>query len=70
MCKYNVLHDLPNKISNEFVKCAICVENKMANKSFENNRQRGRDILEIMHKNVKDPKKLQVIKVRNTFQHS
>lgn len=53
LCKYNVLHDLPNKISNEFVKCAIC----MKNKRFENNHQRGRDILEIVHTDVNGPHK-------------
>ncbi|KAJ8706101.1 hypothetical protein PYW07_010878 [Mythimna separata] len=55
MCKNQLLEGIPKEIESEYMKCAICIENKMHNLSFKNNRRRAEDILEIVHTDVNGP---------------
>ena len=55
LCEKKLLDGLPNKISDEFLKCEICLENKMSRLSFKNNRRQANDILEIIHTDVHGP---------------
>ncbi|KAF2890883.1 hypothetical protein ILUMI_15290 [Ignelater luminosus] len=55
MCKNEVLDGLPKEIESEYLKCATCIENKMHNLPFHNNRRRAEDILEIVHTDLNGP---------------
>ena len=55
MCKNHVLQGLPNEIETDYYKCATCIENKMHNIPFDNNRNRAKDILEIVHTDLNGP---------------
>lgn len=55
MCKRESLEGLPKEIEPEYLKCAICIENKMHNLPFQNNRRRAEDILEIVHTDLNGP---------------
>lgn len=55
LCNNKLLDGLPNKISDEFLKCEICLENKMSRLSFKNERRKANDILEIIHTDVHGP---------------
>lgn len=55
LCKHKLLSGIPIEHESEFMKCKICVENKMHNIPFENNRKRAKDILEIVHTDVCGP---------------
>uniref|UniRef100_A0A2A4K3T3 Endonuclease n=1 Tax=Heliothis virescens TaxID=7102 RepID=A0A2A4K3T3_HELVI len=55
MCKDQLLEGIPKEIESEYMKCAICIENKMHNLPFKNNRRRAEDILEIVHTDVNGP---------------
>ena len=43
----NLVEGLPSNLESEYLKCDTCVQNKMTNTSFENNKHRARDIGEI-----------------------
>ena len=53
--KDKLVEGIPTKLSEEFVKCAICIESKMTNVPFKNNRTRANDILEIVHTDLNGP---------------
>ncbi|CAD7094238.1 unnamed protein product [Hermetia illucens] len=53
--KNQLLKGLPKELNNEFMKCKICIENKMHNIPFKNNRYHAREILEIVHTDVCGP---------------
>ena len=55
MCKKQLLNGIPNELKGEFLKCKTCIENKMHNVPFENNRYRAQDLLEIIHTDVCGP---------------
>ena len=55
MCKNHVSQGLPSEIETDYYKCATCVENKMHNIPFDNNRKRAKDILEIVHTDLNGP---------------
>ena len=55
MCKNHVLQGLPSEIETDYFKCATCIENKMHNIPFENNRTRAKDVLEILHTDLNGP---------------
>lgn len=55
LCKEQLLEGIPKEIETEYMKCAICIENKMHNLPFKNNRRRAEDILEIVHTDVNGP---------------
>ena len=55
MCKNNTLEGLHREIESDYYKCATCIENKMHNISFDNNRKRAKDILEIVHTDLNGP---------------
>ena len=38
LCKHQLVTGLSKEIENEFMKCQICLENKMHNLTFQNNR--------------------------------
>ena len=50
-----LLKGIPNEIESEFIKCKTCIENKMHNAPFNNNRSRAKDIQEIIHTDVCGP---------------
>ena len=45
----------PNKIETTAMKCVNCIESKMANVPFENNRTKSSEILELIHIYLNDP---------------
>lgn len=55
ICQNNLVEGIPEKLENDFLKCATCVENKMANVSFKNNRHKANDLLEIIHTDLNGP---------------
>jgi len=55
MCKNNLLDGIPEDLGTEYLKCAICIQNKMHNMPFENKRTKATDILEIIHTDVNGP---------------
>ena len=55
MCKNKLLNGVPEKLESEYMKCAICIENKMHNLPFKNNRSKAQEILEIVHTDLNGP---------------
>lgn len=55
LCKDQILDGIPKEIESEYMKCRVCIENKMHNVPFENNRYRAREILEIVHTDLNGP---------------
>ena len=55
ICKQQLLTGVPNELESEFMKCKTCIENKMHNLPFNNNRTKAKDILEIIHTDVCGP---------------
>ena len=55
LSKNNLVEDLPNYLESEYLKCGTCVQNKMTNTRFENDRHRAKDIGEIIHADVNGP---------------
>ena len=55
MCKNHTLEGLPREIESDYYKCATCIENKMHNIPFDNNRKRAKNILEIVHTDLNWP---------------
>ncbi|KAF2887744.1 hypothetical protein ILUMI_18431 [Ignelater luminosus] len=55
LCQLQLAEGLPYKIENVFLKCEICLQNKMTNLKFKNNRSGANDILEIIHTDVNGP---------------
>lgn len=55
ICKNQLLDGLPKNLGNEEIKCAICIESKMHNLPFENDRKRAKEILEIVHTDLNGP---------------
>lgn len=55
LCEAQLAEGLPKQVERNFEKCEICLENKMTNLKFENNRTRANDILEIIHSDVHGP---------------
>lgn len=47
---------LPKELKSEHIKCAICIESKMANLPFENNRSKAKEILEVIHTDINGPR--------------
>lgn len=52
LSKQQLLTDIPNELESEFMKCKTCIENKMHNLPFSNNRKKAKDVLEIIHTDV------------------
>ena len=55
LCKQELLTGIPNKLESEFMKYKTCIENKMHNLPFSNDRIKAKDILEIVHTDVCGP---------------
>ena len=55
MCKNHILEGFPSEIETDYYKCATCIENKILNIPFDNNRKRAKDILEIVHTDLNGP---------------
>lgn len=55
MCKNEMLVGLPNELESEYMKCKTCIENKMHNLPFKNDRSRAKEILEIVHTDLNGP---------------
>lgn len=55
MCKENLLVGLPDHLEDEYLKCGTCIKNKMHNLTFNNNRKRATDLLEIIHADLNGP---------------
>lgn len=49
MCKNKLVEGIPNELESEFLKCGTCIQNKMHNLPFENQRYRVKDLLEIVY---------------------
>lgn len=52
---YDLMDGLPKNFEKDFLKCEICLENKMSNLKFNNNRSRASEVLEIIHTDVNGP---------------
>ena len=55
LSKNNLVEGLPNNLESDYLKCSTCIQIKMTDTSFENNRRRARDIGEIIHADVNGP---------------
>lgn len=55
LSKNQLLDGIPNELESEFMKCKTCIENKMHNIPFKNNREKAKEILEIVHTDVCGP---------------
>ena len=55
LCKHQLVTGLPKEIENEFIKFQICLENKMHNLQFQNNRVKAKEVLEIIHSDICGP---------------
>ena len=55
LIKNKLLDGLPEKIENIEMKCANCIESKMSNEPFENNRPKSTEILELIHTDLNGP---------------
>ena len=55
LSRNKLVEGLPNDLESEYLKCGTCVQNKMTNTSFENNRYRAKGIGEIIHADVNGP---------------
>lgn len=55
LCKNQLLNGIPNELDGKFLKCKTCIENKMHNVPFKNNRYRAKELLEIVHTDVCGP---------------
>jgi len=55
MCKDKLVEGLPSKLESEFLKCGICIQNKMQNLIFGNQRERANDLLDIIYTDVNSP---------------
>lgn len=55
LSKDQLLKGIPSELGLEFMKCKICIESKMHNIPFENNRGKAKEILEIVHTDVCGP---------------
>lgn len=55
MCDQQILEGLPNKLESDYMKCAICLENKMHNLPFKNERSRAKEVLDIIDTDINGP---------------
>lgn len=55
MCNKQMLEGLPNELESDYLKCGICIQNKMHNLAFTNERTRAKEILEIVHTDSNGP---------------
>ena len=55
MCKNHVLEGLPEEVESDYLKCATCIQNKMHNLPFDNNRTKANVILELVHTDLNGP---------------
>jgi len=55
MCKDKLVEGLPSKLESEFLKRGTCIQNKMHNLKFENQRERANDLLHIIHTDSNGP---------------
>ena len=55
LCKHQLLDGIPVELEPDYMKCKICIENKMRNAPFENNRTKATEILEIVHTDLNGP---------------
>lgn len=52
-----LVNGLPENLENINMKCATCIESKMTNVPFENNRTKTKEILELIHTDLNGPHK-------------
>ena len=52
LSKQQLLTGIPSDLNSEFMECKTCIKNKMYNLTFQNNRTKAKDILEIIHSDV------------------
>ncbi|KAK9753667.1 hypothetical protein QE152_g1872 [Popillia japonica] len=55
LCNKQIVDGLPIELESDYLKCGICVQNKMHNLPFKNERSRAKDILEIVHTDLNGP---------------
>ena len=46
---------MPRMLESVYMKCSICIENKMCNLPFQNTRIRAQEVLEVIHTGVNGP---------------
>ena len=55
MCKENLVEGMPENFEPIHLKCGTCIQNKMHNLSFQNNRSKAHEILDLVHTDVNGP---------------
>lgn len=55
LCKNELLEGLPKNLEPDYMKCEVCIESKMHNLKFENNRKHATEILELIHTDLNGP---------------
>ena len=53
--KEQLVTGITNEFGKEFLKCRVCMDSKMHNLPFKNNRTQAREIMEIIHTDVCGP---------------
>ena len=70
LSKQRLLKAIPDEFEKEFLKCKTCIENKMSNLPFDDNRTRAKEILEIVQTDVCGPFKTTGFKGKSILLHS
>ena len=55
LVKDKLVDGIPDKLENNVMKCANCIQSKMANVRFENERSKNSEILELIHTDLNGP---------------
>lgn len=65
--KEQLVTGIPNEFEKELLKCRVCIESKMHNLPFKNNRTKAKEIMEIIHTDVCGPFKTTGFNGENYF---
>ena len=55
LCKEKLVYGMPNELEIDSMKCITCIENKIHNHLFNNDRSKAQEILDIVHTDVNGP---------------
>lgn len=55
LSRHQLVEGITPNLDSEYMKCKTCIQNKMHNVRFENNRRKAEDILEIVHTDLNGP---------------
>lgn len=50
-----MLDGVPDELEFDYLKCSVCIQNKIHNLLFDNSRSRATEVLEIVHTDLNGP---------------